>query len=99
VAANSTSRQVRVFIPCGVTLGVMFLTVASGSPLAAMLMFVHGTFPLLAALGYAAARLAAVRGAAAPGPVIAVALTAVGLWPLIPRASARREVEQHQRAP
>lgn len=48
-----------VLIPCGVTLGMMFLAVASGSPLAGaaiMATFVVGTAPLFAAIGYAARR-------------------------------------------
>jgi uncharacterized protein len=52
-----------VLIPCGVTLSMMFLAVASGSPLAGaaiMATFVLGTIPLFAAIGYAARRSAAV---------------------------------------
>lgn len=48
-----------VLIPCGVTLTVMFLAIASGSPLwgaAAMTTFVIGTSPLFAAIGYAVRR-------------------------------------------
>ena len=48
-----------VLIPCGVTLSMMFLAVASGSPLAGaaiMATFVVGTMPLFAAIGYAARR-------------------------------------------
>lgn len=48
-----------VLIPCGVTLGMMFLAVASGSPLAGaaiMATFVVGTVPLFAVIGYAARR-------------------------------------------
>ena len=48
-----------VLIPCGVTLSMMFLAVASGSPLAGaaiMATFVVGTAPLFAAIGYAARR-------------------------------------------
>ena len=44
-----------VLIPCGVTLSVMFLVIASGSPLwgaAAMAVFVIGTSPLFAAIGF-----------------------------------------------
>jgi len=55
-----------VLIPCGVTLSMEFLAVASGSPLsgaAVMAAFVVGTSPLFAALGYAARRSsAALRG-------------------------------------
>lgn len=48
-----------ILIPCGVTLSMMFLAVASGSPLAGaaiMATFVVGTAPLFAAIGYAARR-------------------------------------------
>lgn len=48
-----------VLIPCGVTLSVMFLAVASASPLwgaAVMAAFVAGTSPLFAAIGYAIRR-------------------------------------------
>jgi len=49
-----------VFIPCGVTQGMMALAVASGDPLsgaAIMFAFVLGTSPLFFILGYAATRL------------------------------------------
>jgi sulfite exporter TauE/SafE len=52
-----------VLIPCGVTLSMEFLAVASGSPLsgaAIMATFVVGTSPLFAAVGYAARRSTAV---------------------------------------
>lgn len=48
-----------VLIPCGVTLSMEFLAVASGSPIsgaAVMAAFVVGTSPLFAAIGYAARR-------------------------------------------
>lgn len=48
-----------ILIPCGVTLSMMFLAIASGSPLAGaaiMATFVVGTAPLFAAIGYAARR-------------------------------------------
>lgn len=48
-----------VLIPCGITLSMMFLAVASGSPLAGaaiMATFVIGTAPLFAVIGYAARR-------------------------------------------
>lgn len=48
-----------VLIPCGVTLSMMFLAVASGSPVsgaAVMAVFVLGTVPLFAIIGYAARR-------------------------------------------
>jgi sulfite exporter TauE/SafE len=55
-----------ILIPCGVTLSMEFLAVASGSPLsgaAVMAAFVIGTTPLFAALGYAARRsTTALRG-------------------------------------
>lgn len=55
-----------VLIPCGVTLSMEFLAVASGSPLAGaaiMATFVVGTSPLFAAIGFAASRSArAMRG-------------------------------------
>jgi sulfite exporter TauE/SafE len=55
-----------ILIPCGVTLSMEFLAVASGSPLsgaAVMAAFVIGTSPLFAAVGYAARRsTTALRG-------------------------------------
>ncbi|MGH2684568.1 MAG: sulfite exporter TauE/SafE family protein [Actinomycetota bacterium] len=48
-----------VLIPCGVTLSVMFLAIASGSPIlgaVGMAIFVLGTSPLFVALGYAVRR-------------------------------------------
>jgi sulfite exporter TauE/SafE len=48
-----------VLIPCGVTLGMEFLAIASGSPAAGaaiMATFVIGTSPLFATIGYAARR-------------------------------------------
>ncbi len=51
-----------VLLPCGVTLGMEFLAVASGSALAGaaiMATFVVGTSPLFAAIGYAARRSSA----------------------------------------
>lgn len=51
-----------VLIPCGVTLSIMFLAVASGSPVAGaaiMATFVIGTAPLFAVIGYAARRTTA----------------------------------------
>ena len=48
-----------ILIPCGVTLGMEFLAIASGSALAGaaiMATFVIGTTPLFAAIGYAARR-------------------------------------------
>lgn len=52
---------VTILIPCGVTLSIMFLAIASGSPIAgaaAMATFVIGTSPLFAAVGYAVRRSA-----------------------------------------
>lgn len=70
-----------VFIPCGVTLGVEVLAVASGSPLAGaaiMATFVVGTSPLFAVLGYAARRSAtALRGQLSK--LAAVAVIIMGL--------------------
>lgn len=71
-----------VLIPCGVTLSVEALALASGSPAAGaatMAVFVLGTTPLFAALGYAARKAAtAWRGrlAAATG----VAVVVMGLF-------------------
>lgn len=51
-----------VLIPCGVTLSMMFLAIAAGSPLsgaAIMGTFVVGTAPLFAVIGYAARRATA----------------------------------------
>lgn len=68
-----------VLIPCGVTLSMEFLAVASGSPTsgaAIMAAFVIGTSPLFAAIGYAARRSsAAMRGrlAVAAGAAVVVA--------------------------
>ena len=84
MAAPSVLGVLTVFIPCGVTLGVMFLAVASGSPLAGMLImsvFVLGTFPLFAALGYAAARWAAALGGKV-ATATAVVVLAVGVYTL-----------------
>lgn len=84
VAAPAVLGVLTVFIPCGVTLGVMFLAVASGSPLAGMLImsvFVLGTFPMFAALGYAAARWAAALGGKV-ATATAVVVLAVGVYTL-----------------
>lgn len=73
-----------VLIPCGVTLSVEALALTSGSPwagAATMAVFVIGTAPLFAVLGYAARRAAtAWRGrlAAATG----LAVLAMGLYTL-----------------
>lgn len=73
-----------VLLPCGVTLSVEALALASGSPwqgAAIMAVFVVGTSPMFAILGYAARRAAtAWRGrlAAATG----IAVVAMGLFTL-----------------
>lgn len=49
-----------VFIPCGVTQGMMLLAIASGSPLLAatiLFAFILGTMPVFFAIGYAANEL------------------------------------------
>jgi len=67
-----------VLIPCGVTLSVELLAATTGSPLlgaATMAVFVLGTAPLFAVLGYAARRAAGVlkgRLAVAAGVVVLV---------------------------
>lgn len=65
-----------VLIPCGVTVSMMFLAVASGSALsgaAIMATFVIGTAPLFAAIGYAARRSTAfLRGRLAALAAVAV---------------------------
>ena len=71
-----------ILIPCGVTLSMEFLAIASGSPLRGagiMAAFVLGTSPLFAALGYAARRSAtALRGRLAV--LAGVAVLVAGLW-------------------
>ena len=73
-----------ILIPCGVTLSMMFLAVASGSALsgaAIMATFVVGTAPLFTAIGYVARRSAgALRGrlgVLAGGAVLVAGLVAV----------------------
>lgn len=70
-----------VLIPCGVTLSMEFLAVASGSPLsgaAIMAAFVIGTSPLFALIGYAARRSsAALRGRLAVLAGLAVVIAAL----------------------
>lgn len=70
-----------ILVPCGVTLGMEFLAIASGSALkgaAIMATFVIGTSPLFAAIGYAARRSTALlRGrlsALAAGAVLIAGL-------------------------
>ena len=71
-----------ILIPCGVTLSMEFLAIASGSPLQGagiMAAFVLGTSPLFAALGYAARRSAtALRGRLAV--LAGVAVLVAGVW-------------------
>ncbi|CRK55264.1 Heavy-metal-associated domain (N-terminus) and membrane-bounded cytochrome biogenesis cycZ-like domain, possible membrane copper tolerance protein [Alloactinosynnema sp. L-07] len=73
-----------VLIPCGVTLSVEALALASGSPLtgaATMAVFVLGTGPLFAVLGYAARKAAtAWRGRLAA--VTGLVVLAMGLYTL-----------------
>lgn len=70
---------VSVLIPCGVTLSVEFLAIASGSAVtgaAIMAAFVLGTAPLFAVLGYAARRSATMlRGQLAKVAAVAVIVT------------------------
>ncbi len=73
-----------VLIPCGVTLSMMFLAVASGSPVsgaAIMATFVVGTAPLFTVIGYAARRstahLRGRLGVLAGGAVLIAGLLAV----------------------
>lgn len=80
-----------VLIPCGVTLGMEFLAVASGSALAGaaiMATFVIGTSPLFAAIGYLArrstsalrGRLAVISGAAVLVAGVVSLNTGLVLW-------------------
>lgn len=70
-----------VLIPCGATLSMEFLAVASGSPLsgaAVMAAFVLGTSPLFAALGFVARRTALTwRGWLGRLAAVAVAVAAL----------------------
>lgn len=70
-----------VLIPCGVTLSVEFLAIASGSAVtgaAIMAAFVLGTAPLFAVLGYAARRSATMlRGQLANVAAVAVVVAGV----------------------
>jgi hypothetical protein len=70
-----------ILIPCGVTLSVMVLAVASGSPVTGavgMALFVLGTSPLFAALGYGLRRSAdLLRGYL--GKAAAVAVIVAGI--------------------
>ena len=100
-----------ILIPCGVTLSMEFLAIASGSPLRGagiMAAFVLGTSPLFAAVGYAARRSAtALRGRLAV--LAGVAVLVAGLWSInagltlrgssFTLASAWRSVRGAQPAP
>ena len=70
-----------ILIPCGVTLSVMVLAIASGSPVtgaAGMALFVLGTSPLFAALGYGLRRSAnLLRGYLAKAAAVAVIVAGV----------------------
>lgn len=73
-----------VLIPCGVTLSVMFLAIASGSPLwgaAGMATFVIATSPLFAAVGFvlqkSAARLQGTVTKLAAAAVVVTGLVAI----------------------
>lgn len=73
-----------ILIPCGVTLSVMALAVTSGSPLAGaatMAVFVIGTSPLFAALGYLA-RKAATTWQGRLATITGIAVLLVGLYTL-----------------
>jgi sulfite exporter TauE/SafE len=70
-----------ILIPCGVTLSMELLAIASGSPITGALImgiFVLGTSPLFAILGYAFGRVRSLLGGNV-GKVAAVAVVAVGL--------------------
>lgn len=79
--APATLGAATVLIPCGVTLGMEFLAVASGSPLAGaaiLTTFVLGTTPLFAAIGYAARRTSTMlRGRLSVLAALAVAVSGV----------------------
>ena len=70
-----------ILIPCGVTLSVMVLAVASGSPVTGavgMALFVLGTSPLFAALGYGLRRSAdLLRGYLGKAAAVAVIVAGV----------------------
>lgn len=78
MAGPAILGSLTILIPCGVTLGVMVLAVASGSPIRGASMmgaFVLGTSPLFAILGYAARRSAtAFRGRMTKVAAIAVVI-------------------------
>jgi sulfite exporter TauE/SafE len=70
-----------ILVPCGVTLSVEFLVIATGSPItgaAAMGLFVLGTSPLFAVIGYAMRRATTVlRGHLTKLAALAVAVAGV----------------------
>ena len=70
-----------ILVPCGVTLSVEFLVIAAGSPFtgaAAMGLFVLGTSPLFAVIGYAMRRATAVlRGHLTKLAALAVAVAGI----------------------
>ncbi|MEU8001456.1 sulfite exporter TauE/SafE family protein [Catellatospora sp. NPDC049111] len=71
-----------ILIPCGVTLSVMALAVASGSPwqgALVMAVFVAGTAPLFAVLGYAAARARRAAGGWAKRLAVATGVVVLAL--------------------
>ncbi|HCT77606.1 MAG TPA: hypothetical protein DGT23_13650 [Micromonosporaceae bacterium] len=71
-----------ILIPCGVTLSVMALAVASGSAWQGALIlavFVIGTAPLFTVLGYAAARARRAHGSARKGLAVATGLVVLAL--------------------
>ena len=67
-----------ILVPCGITLSIEFLVIASGSPItgaAAMGLFVIGTTPLFAVIGYAMRRATTVlRGHLTKLAAVAVAV-------------------------
>jgi uncharacterized protein len=81
VVAPAILGFLTILIPCGVTLSVMLLAVASGSPVTGalgMALFVLGTSPLFAALGYGLRRSAdLLRGYLAKAAAIAVIVAGV----------------------
>ena len=81
VVAPAILGFLTILIPCGVTLSVMVLAVASGSPVtgaAGMALFVLGTSPLFAALGYGLRRSAdLLRGYLAKAAAVAVIVAGV----------------------
>lgn len=71
-----------ILIPCGVTLSVMALAIASGSAWQGALIlavFVIGTAPLFTVLGYAAARARRAHGSARKGLAVATGVVVLAL--------------------